>query len=147
MKKLLLCLVLALSTFLLPLRASAQTTNLPVAFNGFGGTASIFLGRDVGIFKKQGLSMEMIFIPGGSISVQAWRGKSLEVLLGGGPPVLNTHLQGGKVKIVGGVTNVLPYAFVVALRQLIARHARRWPADAQRHGSGVRHRREGKPQG
>lgn len=111
--KIFMRLGLTLGALLLPLSLSAQTTNLRVAFNGFGGTAPIFLGRDVGIFKKQGLGLEMIFIPGGSLSVQALLGKSLEVLLGGGPPVLNAHLQGGKLKIIGGVTNVLPYAFVV----------------------------------
>lgn len=65
------------------------------------------------MFKKQGLQLEMIFIAGGSLSVQALLGKSLEVLLGGGPPVFNAHLQGGKLKIVGGWVNLLPYAFIV----------------------------------
>lgn len=104
----------ALCALLLPFCALAQTTNVRVAFNGFGGTAPIFLGQDAGIFKKQGLQLEMIFIAGGSLSVQALLGKSLEVLLGGGPPVLNAHLQGGKLKIIAGVTNLLPYAFIVS---------------------------------
>src|SRR5215208_3639087 len=85
-----------LAALLLPLSIAAQTTNVRVAFNGFGGTTPIFLGQDAGILKKQGLQLEMIFIAGGSLSVQALLGKSLEVLLGGGPPVLNAHLQGGK---------------------------------------------------
>ena len=49
-----------------------------VAFNGFGGIAPIYLGQDAGIFKKQNLNLEMIFIPGGSLSLQALIGKSLE---------------------------------------------------------------------
>ncbi len=64
----------------------AQTTNVRVAFNGFGGIAPIYLGQDAGIFKKQGLNLEMIFIPGGSLSLQALIGKSLEILMTGGPP-------------------------------------------------------------
>jgi len=92
--------------------SSAQTTNLRIAFNGFGATAPIYLGQDVGIFKKQGLSLEMIFIPGGSLSLQALIGKSLELLLTGGPPVVNAYLQGAKIKIIGGTTNLLPYMFV-----------------------------------
>jgi len=113
MRKLTNALAISLCALLLSVAAFAQTTNMRVAFNGFGGTAPIFLGRDVGIFKKQGISLEMIFIPGGSLSAQALLGKSLEVLLGGGPPVLNAHLQGGKLKIIAGVINVLPYACVV----------------------------------
>lgn len=91
---------------------SAQTTNLRVAFNGFGGTGPLYLGQDAGIFKKQNLTLEMIFIPGGSLSLQALIGKSLEVLLTGGPPVVNAVQQGAKIKIVGGVINLLPYTFV-----------------------------------
>ena len=73
-------------------RSFAQTTNVRVAFNGFGGIAPIYLGQDVGIFKKQGLNLEMIFIPGGSLSLQALIGKSLEILMTGGPPVVNAYL-------------------------------------------------------
>ena len=93
-------------------QVSAQTTNLRIAFNGFGGVAPLFLGQDVGIFKKQNLSLELIFIPGGSLSLQALIGNSLELLMTGGPPVVNAVLQGAKIKIIGGVTNVLPYTFV-----------------------------------
>src|SRR5262245_3086478 len=91
--------------------SSAQTTNLRIAFNGFGATAPVFLGQDAGIFKKQGLTLEMIFIAGGSLSLQALIGKSLELLMTGGPPVVNAYLQGAKIKIIAGITNLLPYTF------------------------------------
>ena len=93
-------------------RVSAQTTNLRIAFNGFGGTVPLYLGQDVGIFKKHNLNLEMIFIAGGSLSLQALIGKSLELLMTGGPPVVNAYLQGAKIKIIGGATNLLPYTFV-----------------------------------
>jgi len=90
----------------------AQTTNVRIAFNGFGGIAPLYLGQDVEIFKKHGLNLEMIFIPGGSLSLQALIGKSLDLLMTGGPPVVNAYLQGAKIKIIGGATNLLPYMFV-----------------------------------
>ena len=90
----------------------AQTTNVRIAFNGFGGIVPLYLGQDMGIFKKQGLNLEMIFIPGGSLSLQALIGKSLDLLMTGGPPVVNAYLQGAKIKIIGGATNLLPYMFV-----------------------------------
>ena len=109
-----LIFVLLLNSILLQDTSTwAQTTNVRIAFNGFGGTAPIFLGQDVGIFKKQGLNLEMIFIPGGSLSLQALIGKSLDLLMTGGPPVVNAYLQGAKIKIIGGATNLLPYMFVV----------------------------------
>ena len=92
--------------------AVAQTTTVRIAFNGFGGTTPLYLGQDVGIFRKQNLALEMIFIPGGSLSLQALIGKSLDLLLTGGPPVVNAVLQGAKIKIIAGVTNLLPYTLV-----------------------------------
>jgi len=109
-RTLLLCLCCII---LLSAGAEAQTTNVRIAFNGFGGTAPLYLGDDAGIFKKQGLNLELIFIPGGSLSLQALIGKSLDLLMTGGPPVVNAYLQGAKIKIIAGVTNLLPYMFVV----------------------------------
>ena len=112
MRRILRLLFLLLGISLTPVTLRAQTADLRMAFNGFGGTAPIYLGQDAGIFRKHGLNPQMIFIPGGSLSLQALIGKSLEVLLTGGPPVVNAYLQGAKIKIVGGVTNLLPYTFV-----------------------------------
>ena len=95
-----------------PVGVSAQTT-LRIAFNGFGGVAPLYLGQDAGIFRKQSLNLELIFIPGGSLSLQALIGKSLDLLMTGGPPVINASLQGARIKIISGVTNLLPYTFVV----------------------------------
>jgi NitT/TauT family transport system substrate-binding protein len=106
-------LLLSIACMLAPVGANAQTT-VRIAFNGFGGTPPIYLGQDAGIFKKQGLNLEMVLIPGGSLSLQALIGKSLDLLMTGGPPVLNAYLQGAKIKIIGGVTNFLPYTFVVS---------------------------------
>ena len=99
---------------LLPRGLSAQLTTVRIAFNGFGGVAPLYLGNDAGIFKQQGLNLEMVFIPDGSLSLQTLIGRSLDLLLTGGPPVANAYLQGAKIKIIGGVTNLLPYTFVVA---------------------------------
>jgi len=80
----------------------AQTTNVSIAFNGFGGTAPLFVGQEVGIFKKQGLNLELIFIPGGSLSLQALIGKSLDLLMTGGPPVVNAYLREPRSKSLPG---------------------------------------------
>ena len=108
-------LVVALISIWLALAAAVvhAQTNVRIAFNGFGGTAPLFVGQEAGIFKKQGLNLELVFIPGGSLSLQALLGKSLDLLMTGGPPVLNAYLQGAKIKIIAGVTNLLPYTFVV----------------------------------
>ena len=113
-KTLLRLLFLCFCGLLVPVGGNAQTTNVRIAFNGLGsGVAPLYLGADARIFKKQGLNLELVFIAGGSLSLQALIGKSLDLLMTGGPPVVNAWLQGAKIKIIAGITNLLPYAFVV----------------------------------
>src|SRR4051812_3511106 len=78
--------------------ALAQPTTLRVGFNGFYGAAPFYLGQDAGIFRKQNIALEMVFIAGGSVSTQALLGKSLDILLTGGPPFLNAYVRGAKLK-------------------------------------------------
>jgi len=111
-RRLLQFLLLCFYCVVVPVGVSAQTT-VRIAFNGFGGVAPLYLGQDAGIFRKQSLNLELIFIPGGSLSLQALIGKSLDLLMTGGPPVINASLQGARIKIISGVTNLLPYTFVV----------------------------------
>ena len=74
------CAVFLLSLVLSIQKLPAQTT-VRIAFNGFGGVAPLYLGQETGIFKKQGLNLELVFIPGGSLSLQALIGKSLDLLM------------------------------------------------------------------
>jgi NitT/TauT family transport system substrate-binding protein len=94
--------------------ARAQSTTLRIGFNGFHGAAPVYLGQEAGLFRKHGLTLELIFIAGGSLSVQALIGNSLELLMTGGPPFISAYSRGAKIKIIGGVTNVLPYVFIAS---------------------------------
>jgi NitT/TauT family transport system substrate-binding protein len=96
--------------------AAAQSTTLHVGFNGFYGAAPLYVAQDAGIFRKHGFTLEMIFIAGGSLSTQALVGKSLDLLMTGGPPFLNAYVRGARLKIIGGVTNILPYVFITGSR-------------------------------
>ena len=89
--------------------AAAQTTTLHMAFNGFYGAAPLYVAQDAGVFRKHGFNLELIFIAGGSLSTQALIGKSLDLLNTGAPPFLNAYVRGARLKIIGGVTNILPY--------------------------------------
>jgi NitT/TauT family transport system substrate-binding protein len=92
--------------------AAGQSTTLHIGFNGFYGAAPLYVAQDAGIFRKHGFRLEMVFIAGGSLSTQALIGKSLDLLQTGGPPFLNAYLRGARLKIIGGVTNILPYVLI-----------------------------------
>jgi ABC-type nitrate/sulfonate/bicarbonate transport system substrate-binding protein len=92
--------------------ARGQLTSVKVGHNGFSDEAVFYLARDVGIFKKNGIDLELIYIPGGSLSMQALIGNSLDLLLAGGTPMVYAQLKGADLRMIGGVNNLLPYVLV-----------------------------------
>ena len=65
--------------------------------------AQLWVARDEGIFRKHGLDVELIFLRGGQVAIQA--------LTGGDPPlvtignVIIANLQGHDIVLVGSVEN------------------------------------------
>ena len=92
--------------------AAAQLTPVKIGHNAFTDETVFYLGRDAGIFKKHGIHLELIYIPGGSLSVQALIGKSLDMLLAGGTPLVYAVLKGADLKYIAGLNNRMPYVVV-----------------------------------
>ena len=94
--------------------SSAQLTALRVGTNSPSSAESVLFGiaRDAGILKQNQLDVEVIFIAGGTLSMQALIGKSLDFLCTGGTPYIIANLEGAQTKMIGGVNNKLPYGFV-----------------------------------
>jgi ABC-type nitrate/sulfonate/bicarbonate transport system substrate-binding protein len=95
-------------------RATAQLTTLRVGTNSPASAESVLfsIARDAGILKQSQLDVEVIFIAGGTLSMQALIGKSLDFLCTGGTPYIVAHLEGAQTKMIAGVNNKLPYGFV-----------------------------------
>jgi NitT/TauT family transport system substrate-binding protein len=107
-------LVLALSVCLvisLPLGA-AELTTIRLGHNGLTSEIPFYVGRDAGIFAKHGINLEPVLITGGSTSIQALIGNSLDLLLGGATPMLYAVLRGAQMKIVAGLNNRIPFALL-----------------------------------
>lgn len=92
--------------------AAGQLTSVKIGHNAFTDEIVFYLGRDVGIFKKHGIHLEPIYIPGGSLSVQALIGNSLDMLLAGGTPLVYAVLKGADLKYIAGLNNRMPYVLV-----------------------------------
>jgi NitT/TauT family transport system substrate-binding protein len=99
---------------LLPLPSPAQLTALRIGTNSPASTEAVLfsIAKDTGILKQNQLDVEVIFIAGGTLSMQALIGKSLDFLCTGGTPFIIAYLEGAQGKIIGGVNNRLPYGFV-----------------------------------
>ena len=74
---------LSILLFLLcPLPSPAQLTTLQVGTNSPASTEAVLfsIAKDAGILKQSQLDVEVIFIAGGTLSMQALIGKSLDFL-------------------------------------------------------------------
>jgi len=92
-----------------PSRAQAMRVGFPSLATGF---APSWVAADKGIWKKHGLDVELIFLRGGSRTVAALLGGSVDFIIGSDLGVTTAILQGAPLMRVGVTTNTLGYSMV-----------------------------------
>jgi NitT/TauT family transport system substrate-binding protein len=70
------------------------------------------LTQDAGFFKREGLDVEVLYVPAGSLNVQALIAKELQISTLGGPAVVQAGLQGADLVYIAGIANRLMVALV-----------------------------------
>jgi NitT/TauT family transport system substrate-binding protein len=91
---------------------NAQPTRM--SYVGTTGTnAPLWVTHEAGLFKKYGLSADLILISGGSTILQALLSNEVSFINVGGPPVIQARLQGADVLIIASPYNVMPYSLIV----------------------------------
>jgi NitT/TauT family transport system substrate-binding protein len=76
------------------------------------GFAPSWVAADMGIWKRHGLDVELIFLRGGSRTVSALIGGSVNFIIGSDLGVTTAILQGAGLTRVGVTTNTLGYSLV-----------------------------------
>jgi len=76
------------------------------------GFAPSWVAADKGIWKKHGLDVELIFLRGGSRTVSALIGGSVDFIIGSDLGVTTAIIQGAALTRVGVTTNTLGYSMV-----------------------------------
>ena len=79
------------------------------------GFAPSWVTSDKGIWRKQGLDVELVFLRGGSRTVSALIGGSVDFIFGSDLGVTTAILQGASLTRVGVTTNTLGYSLVTQL--------------------------------
>ena len=94
--------------------AFAQMTSIRVGTNAGASTEAVLfaVAKDAGILKQNQLDVEVVYIAGGTLSMQALVGKSLDFLCTGGTPFIHAYLEGAQSKIIAGINNRLPYVLI-----------------------------------
>src|SRR5256885_2191472 len=110
MKILLFFLLLAALLARIP-EASAQKVRLGVA--GISGTnAHPFVSKQLGLFQKYNIDMELIAFQGGSQLIQAMLAGDLPLSLSEGVTALATDIKNPQLYFVGGVVNIFPFTIL-----------------------------------
>lgn len=92
-----------------PVRAAEKLIVIHSALNMF--ETPLWLAKEKGYFRKRGLEIETIYIPSGTMGMQALLGGESKVLVGDGTSVVNARLRGAPVKIIAGMINIYPNPF------------------------------------
>ena|ERR1043166_101744 len=110
MRKILLSVVLLLMS---EANLAAQTKFL----HSHSGTSStqgaVWAAKDLGLFDKYGLSVDLVFIPGGARGMQALLGGSTQAADSDGVAPINVIQRGGDAVIVAGLNNQHLFKFIV----------------------------------
>jgi NitT/TauT family transport system substrate-binding protein len=113
---------LALTALMMPIGAPAQES-IVVGYDGHAGfQGPVWGAKDLGLFDKNGLSGELVLIPGSARGMAALLSGSTAFMQGSATAPLSAYLRGGDVVVVAGALNKFPFS-VVARKEL------RKPAD------------------
>jgi NitT/TauT family transport system substrate-binding protein len=106
---------LGLLSLLLALLVDAQAADKLVAdYGGHAGFQSaVWVAKDLKIFDKNGLDVEVIMITGSARSVAALIGGSTQFATGSATGPLAAAIKGSDIRILAASYNKFPYAFVV----------------------------------
>ena len=110
-----LCLLIASLLFVLPQHARA-IDKIVLGYSGVGSGEEVHhFAKEVGLFKKYGLDVEIVYIPGGSTVVQSMIAGDVQFGRGSATEVVTSHLAGFPLKILTALINKFVYSFVTPM--------------------------------
>ena len=110
-----LCLLVASLLFVLPQQVRA-IEKIVLGYSGVGSGEEVHhFAKEVGLFKKYGLDVEIVYIPGGSTVVQSMIAGDVQFGRGSATEVVTAHLAGFPLKILTALINKFVYSFVTPM--------------------------------
>jgi NitT/TauT family transport system substrate-binding protein len=77
-----------------------------------GAYAPIWITKEAGLFKKNGLDVNLIFIPGGPTAAAAMVAGEVQAMAMAGPAIITSNLAGSDLVLTAGVVNTFAFQFV-----------------------------------
>ena len=93
--------------------ASWSLEKVRLGYSGVGSGEEVHhFTKEVGLFNKAGLDVEIVYIPGGSTVVQAMASGEIQFGRGSATEVVSAHMAGFQLKILAALINKFVYSFV-----------------------------------
>ncbi len=108
-------IAMSVAFFFLAPSAFAQITaeKMRVGYSAQAGAfAPIWITKEAGIFKKYGLDVDLIFIPGGPTAAAALMAGEMQVVAMAGPAIVASRLAGSDLVMIAGIVNTFAFQFV-----------------------------------
>lgn len=77
-----------------------------------GAFAPIWITKDAGLFKKHGLDVNLVFIPGGPTAAAALMAGEVQVVAMAGPAIVTSKLAGSDLVMIAGIVNTFAFQLV-----------------------------------
>jgi ABC-type nitrate/sulfonate/bicarbonate transport system substrate-binding protein len=98
----------------LPVGAAVSTELVNVGYGSIAGSqAPLWTAKETGLFAKQGLHTDLIYIPSGSKSVMSLLGGSIQFLNFSAMPSLEAYLSGSDNVLIASTMNRLDHSLIV----------------------------------
>jgi ABC-type nitrate/sulfonate/bicarbonate transport system substrate-binding protein len=107
---------LVVALIFLPSRYGHAIEKIVLGYSGVGSGEEVHhFAKEAGLFKKHGLDVEIVYIPGGSTVVQSMIAGDVQFGRGSATEVVSAHLAGFPLKILTALINKFVYSFVTPM--------------------------------
>ena len=114
MRKAFFCpiVLLVILAVIAPVRRGSAADTMAYVSDSPGSSAPYWVAKETGLFKKNGLDIDLLFINGSSRAVQTLVAGDLHFSGPVGTSAMNGRMAGGDVTIIHSIVNTLPYYII-----------------------------------
>ena len=96
-----------------PAWAQPRLEKMAVGYSAQAGAfAPIWITKEAGLFRKQGLDVNLIFIPGGPTAAAAMLAGEVQAVAMAGPAVVSSNLAGSDLVMIAGMVNTFAFQII-----------------------------------
>ena len=96
-----------------PVFAQPAPEKMNVGYSAQAGAfAPIWITKEAGLFKKNGLDVNLVFISGGPTAAASLMAGEMQVVAMAGPAIVASNLAGSDLVMIAGIVNTFAFQFV-----------------------------------